>query len=314
MVTCTSSPLHAVIVERNKLVGRKVARAFMAAGATATTVEDPAHLGEVLATADVLCADACDGEVMLEQLRARPALRGVVWTAEPLRRAIKLLVDCDRIDHVLARKDSETAPRAWELLLVARRFVAPCAAPPFPAFLDWGFTAFELEIAGSADRDGALRRVQELVLGTSVPRRIAEMYGELCDELIMNAMYDAPVDDAGQPKYAFDRKSTVALLPAERPTLRCGVDGTKVVLQIRDPFGRLRRDHVVNGLARGFEGEMDSSHGGAGLGMLVCHNTATSLFYDVHRDRSTEVTAMLELDLSLREIRTAPRSLHFWSR
>jgi len=86
------------------------------------------------------------------------------------------------------------------------------------------------------------------------------------------------------------------------------------VIQVRDPFGRLERHHVFEGLARGLTGEMDRSHGGAGLGMTVCHNASSALFFDVSPGRHTDVTAMFELDQNLREFRTQARSLHFWSR
>ena len=59
---------------------------------------------------------------------------------------------------------------------------------------------------------------------------------------------------------------------------------------------------------------MDQSHGGAGLGMMVCHNAASAMFFDVQRGRHTEVTALLELDLNQRELRTLARSLHFSAR
>jgi len=85
------------------------------------------------------------------------------------------------------------------------------------------------------------------------------------------------------------------------------------VLQIRDPFGRLERRHVFEGLSRGLAGgEMDRSHGGAGLGMTVCHNASTAMFFDVAANRYTEVTAVFELDVNLRELRTQAKSLHFW--
>ena len=58
---------------------------------------------------------------------------------------------------------------------------------------------------------------------------------------------------------------------------------------------------------------MDSSHGGAGLGMMVCHNNSSAMFFDVARGRHTEVTAVFELDMNLRELRTQAKSLHFWS-
>jgi hypothetical protein len=131
----------------------------------------------------------------------------------------------------------------------------------------------------------------------------------------MNAMYDAPVDDRGRPKYAGDRKASITLEAGERPTVRAGTDGTRMVLQVTDPFGRLERRHVVESLARGLAGgEMDQSHGGAGLGMMVCHNASSAMFFDVARGRHTEVTALLELDLNQRELKTLARSLHFWTR
>ena len=74
------------------------------------------------------------------------------------------------------------------------------------------------------------------------------------------------------------------------------------------------KGRFVDGLTRGLaRGEMDQSHGGAGLGMMICHNASSAMIFDVARGRHTEVTAMFELDLNLREFRTQARSLHFWS-
>jgi len=307
--------MHAVILERNKLVARKVARLFMSTGATALAVEDPALIAPSLAGADVLCADAFDADLVAEQLRIKPALRGVLWTAEPLRRSLKYLSESTAIDHVLGRKDFESTPRAWEVVMVARRLATgPGAAPSLAAYLDWGFTAIELEVRSTADRDAAVARIQDFIGALAVPRRISEMFAELGHELIMNAIYDAPIDALGRPKYAGDRKAEILLEDAEQPTVKLGTDGTRLVLQVRDPFGRLERKHVVDGLARGLAGgEMDRSHGGAGLGMMVCHNASSAMLFDVARGRHTEVTALFELDMNLREFRTQARSLHFWS-
>lgn len=307
--------MHVLILERNKLVGRKVARLFMATGATALALEEPGQVAAAIDGADVLCADTFDGDLVAEQVRARPGLRGVLWTAEPLRRSLRYLGDAagDRIDHVLGRRDFESPPRSRELLMLARRFLSP-GAPSLPAYLDWGAHAIELEVRSTADRDAAIVRIQELVGMLAGPRRIAEMFGELGHELIMNAMYDAPIDAEGRPRYAGNRKADIMLEPHERVIVRTGTDGTRLALQVRDPFGRLERHHVFGGLARGLAGEMDHSGGGAGLGMMVCHNASSAMFFDVARGRHTEVTALFELDQNLREFRTQARSLHFWSR
>jgi hypothetical protein len=304
--------MQVVILERNKLVGRKVVRLFLATGASAVSFEEPAAIAAALDGVDVLCADTFDGDLVAEQVRARPGLRGVLWTAEPLRRSLRYLVESRTINHVLARRDFESPPRAWELVMLARRLAGE-PAPPLAGYLDWGFSSVDIAIRATADRDAAAARIQDFVGELGVPRRISEMFAELGHELIMNAMYDAPVDAYGRPRYAADRKADIVLADHERPTLRLATDGTRLALQIRDPFGRLERRHVVDGLARGLAGgELDRSHGGAGLGMMVCHNSSTALLFDVAASRHTEVTALFELDINLRELRTSAKSLHFW--
>ena len=322
--------MQVVILERNKLVGRKVARLFMATGASATTVEEPGDVAALLGDADLLCGDTFDGEVVAEHVRARPGLRGVLWTAEPLRRSLRHMIEGKAldgrgtpsagsapgwgrgsIDHVLARRDFESPPRAWEVTMLARRLQS-AATPPLAGYLDWGFHAADIELRSTADRDAAATAIQAFVAQLHVPNRVAEMFSELGHELIMNAMYDAPVDALGKPKYAADRKAAIVLAEHERPVLRIATDGTRLALQIRDPFGRLERRHVFDGLARGLAGEMDTSHGGAGLGMMVCHNASSAMFFDVVAGKSTEVTALFELDMNLREFRTQAKSLHFW--
>ncbi|MBA3538682.1 MAG: hypothetical protein H0T79_03575 [Deltaproteobacteria bacterium] len=314
--------MQAVIVERNKLVARKVARLLASVGWTTAVADEPAQVGDGLATADLVCADTFDGDFVAEQVRTRPGLRAVLWTAEPIKRSLRYVLETAGavdgtirgIDHVLARKDFESAPRGWEIVMLGRRLLDQATAVPLSAYLDWGHTAVELAVSTTDDRDAAVVQIQEFVARLQVPRRVSEMFGELGHELIMNAMYDAPVDAAGVPRYAADRKAAITLAPAERPQVLLATDGSRLVLQVRDPFGRLERHHVFDGLARGLAGgEMDRGHGGAGLGMMVCHNASAAMFFDVVRGRSTEVTALFELDQNLRELRTQAKSLHFWS-
>jgi hypothetical protein len=306
--------MRAIVLERNKLVGRRMVRYFLSAGVEAVIVEDPAQVPAALPGASLVCADGFDGDAVRAACRQVPGLRGVLWTAEPLRRSLRHLAECNAINHVLGRKDFESAPRPWELMMVLRRAMDPGAGPPpLSSYLDWGFTGFEEHVGSTAQRDQVVQRVQDFVLALQVPKRLGEMMSELAHELLMNAMYDAPVDAHGRPKYAIDRKADIALAPDEYAVLRLATDGTRVVLQVRDRYGGLLRRHVVDGLARGLAGgEMDQSHGGAGLGMAVCHHNALAMFFDVSRARHTEVTAMIELDLNLREVRTLARSLHLF--
>ncbi|HVV83751.1 MAG TPA: hypothetical protein VHE35_11835 [Kofleriaceae bacterium] len=335
--------MRAVVLERNRVVGRRIARHVAAVGGSALVIEDPAQLAATVASAasgapgadaTLVCADVFDGDVVAALLAHRPHLRAVLWTAEPLRRSLRHLAECPGIGHVLGRKDFESVPRPWELGMVLRRLASSAssatassaspaspassasgaaAAPPLAAFLDWGHAAFEVAVTTPAARDAAVERVQAAVAELQVPRRVAEIAGELTHELLMNALYDAPVDEQGRPRYAHDRKTAIELPAADAALLRFGSDGTRVAIQVRDRFGGLRRRQVLEGLARGLAGgELDRSGGGAGLGLTVCHHSSSALFFDLARDRFTQVTATLDLDLNLRELKGQARSLHVW--
>src|SRR5690606_26923750 len=117
--------------------------------------------------------------------------------------------------------------------------------------------------------------------------RIAQRVSEVAHEMLMNAMYDAPVDEEGVPKYAHDRKQDLSLEEAEVPAFRLAADGINVALQVVDPFGGLRREHVLSGILRGrsaAQGEapaVDTSNGGAGLGIYRIYSQSTVMITDV---------------------------------
>ena len=306
--------MRALVLERNKMVSRRLQRYFLAAGIDPILVEDPKDVAANAGGVHLIAADTFDGDLVASTVRGNPGMRGLLWTAEPLKRSVRLMVENPTISNVLGRKDFESTPKPWELMIVLRRLLDPSTTPRIDAYLDWGFSGYQEKVATTHARDASVGNVQAFINRLQVPKRIAEMFGELAHEMLMNAMYDAPADASGKPKYALDRKADIALAEGEQPTLKMATDGSKLVIQVKDPFGRLQRKHVFDGLARGLaQGEMDTSHGGAGLGMMVCHNSTAAMFFDVVAGKHTEVTGVFELDLNLREFRTQAKSLHFFS-
>jgi hypothetical protein len=61
-------------------------------------IEDPAALPAAAAGARLVCADAFDGDAVVAALRANPGARGVLWTAEPLKRALRYMAECPQVD------------------------------------------------------------------------------------------------------------------------------------------------------------------------------------------------------------------------
>lgn len=305
--------LQAVILERNRLVNRRVMRLLTCAGFEVVPLEDPALLVPTVTDQTALvCAEGFDIDLILQVLKAHAQVKVILWSGEPIDRLLRTCLEEPRLSNIIGRPNFETTPRDWELLLAARRLTRP-EPHTFQGLLSWGFTGFQWKPRETAERDAVSAQVQAFIDRIGTPKRVGEMFYELSHELLMNAMYDAPVDVQGRPKYAHDRKNSIHLDEDEAPTVRVASDGVKVVLSVTDPFGRLGRHHVFGGLVRGLKGgEMDQSGGGAGLGMVKVYHSTVSTLYDVVRGRKTEVTAVFELDMNLREFRTLPKSVHFF--
>jgi hypothetical protein len=303
-------PAQAVILERNKLVNRRIARVVACAGFETRQFEEPEKV-EGLERAKLVLADAFDGDLVMRWLRERPELQAVLYTGEPLDRQLPKALEEKRLVGLLGRASFDVPPREDDLLHVARRVLFPEAAP-FEAHLAWGASGFAFSLIDAGGRDHVVNETIAFIGRLGAPKRVGEMLGELVHELVMNALYDAPVGTDGQPLFAHDRKAEIALDPGDAAIFRCASDGVRIALEVSDRFGRLTRKHVFGGLVRALRsGQMDTAGGGAGLGMMVAYRSTTALFYDVVSGVRTRVTGLFDLDLNLREFRQLPKTIHF---
>lgn len=304
--------MRALLLQRDALIARRIARLWRCTGLQVTVVGDPSDLSRHLGEVSLLAADEFDRDDVQEALRTHSDLRAVLWTTEPLARLLKLMLIEPRISNVLGRTSFDRAPRDWELIMVAQRFVSGGReGPPLAAYLNPGAIGFHQRVQDTAGITLAVGRIQHFLEHVGVSQWVGSTSGDLVHELLMNAVYDAPVDQHGTPRFAYDRKREVTLADHEASTLRVGCDGILLCVQVSDPFGRLGREHVLNGLARGLSGgEVDDRGGGAGLGLVVCHNATVSMVFDINPGKQTVVTGFFDLDLNRKDFRGVARSLH----
>jgi hypothetical protein len=323
----SSRPAPTVLIERNAAVRRRLERVLLAATALepVLVLESPEQLETLRAARPALIAcEAQDASRLVGWLpRELPFSRLLVWTPHSSPGLFRLALEQPRFSHVLGWPGFASMPRPWELLLVARRLLGAQSSPPsLRDMLGWGSTVVEWHPRTSRERDTVVAQVQEHALRISGSQRLAERVAETAHELLMNAMYDAPRDALGAARYAQDRRQELTLEAHEVPIFRLCTDGLFLALQAVDPFGALTRRHLFGGLVRGLEGAgqtqaaqvLDTSSGGAGLGMLKMYDACSILVADVEPGRRTEMTAFWELDANPREMRDMPRSVHFFER
>lgn len=312
------------VLEKNRTIGNRVARVLSCAtGFSEVVVADELdalqqQLGD---QPSLLACDAADlPEVTRWVESVYPSAQIVVWTSGAMGPLFERAAMSNRVTTMLGWPSFETTPRSWELQLAARRIVDPELPPPRLAELfGWGSTVVKYRPRTSEDRDAVVAEVQWLCEKSGAPARTAEKLAQVAHELLMNAMYDAPVDAVGRPRYALDRKNAIQLEDQEVPTFRLASDGVNLALQVVDTFGRLKRLQVLKSITRGMAaGEqgthevLDTSHGGAGLGLFKIYTASAATVFEVEAGRYTMVTAFFDLDVNPREARTMPVSLHFY--
>jgi hypothetical protein len=312
------------VLERNRVVGQRIARVMCAAGrlAEVPTVDEPVKLHSLFsARPKVLGCDALHLDEARGLLAKYPTLHLIVWTADEVNRVLSLAQEEPRISSIIGWPSFESMPRPWEIALGVARVLEPSGTRPRLAdLLGWGATIIKWRPQTSRERDQAVSEVVRWSCRAGASARTAERMGELAHELLMNAMYDAPLDRDRIPRYSHDRKQDIVLDEAEVPTLRLGTDGVHIALQVIDPFGALRRHHVFEGILRGMSAKtsgepaavLDTSGGGAGLGMIKIYSAGAVLIVDVEQNAETCVTSFYDLDVNPREQRSLPISLHFF--
>lgn len=320
-----SSSRSILLLEKNRVLGQRLARVLSAATdlAEVTVSDSPAELKKSLTASTLAVAvESSDLDVALEWVRSDwPQLKVITWSQTSLESTLQVARHEPALQSIIGWPAHQSMPRTWELCLAGRRALdGPNAkGPRLSEVLAWGASTIRWVPRNSAERDHAVSEVERYAAQLGANSRLIERLAVVAHELLMNAMYDAPVDAQGKPLYAHDRKQDVILDDKEAPTLRLGFDGMTAALEVTDPFGGLKRKHVLNSILRGLDGArsdraevLDTTHGGAGLGFFRMYGACTAVVVDVKHGESTRVLALFDLDASMREARASAASLHLF--
>lgn len=145
-------------------------------------------------------------------------------------------------------------------------------------------------LARASKREARFERIHEFFAKHGLSSRTLSAIHEVCEELVMNALYDAPLE-AGYFKKAVPRTQDVEL-PANRACeISYGFDRGKVFVRVRDPFGALTRSRLLEVLHRCNSGQvqLDESRGGAGLGLWRVFSSASTISMTVIPGQLTDI-------------------------
>jgi hypothetical protein len=177
-----------------------------------------------------------------------------------------------------------------------------------------GANIYNLPITCADDRDRAVATMGHFARALEVGDDLEQRIANITDELVTNAVYNAPRLPDGRPRYAhIDRREKIQLEPHEHAVLQWGCDGRYLALSVADRFGSLRGETVAGYLKKCFRrgsDQIDQKPGGAGLGLYMMFTSVTQLVFNVAPGRRTEVIALFYIRSESRGFKRSGRSLN----
>ena len=252
---------------------------------------------------------------LLEALGQRPpeARPRVVVTGDVAEAAIKALIDRHGVVHVVGsragRADLDLAVTVDKLLTndlfgLDRYFEG---AP------DGGSVArYTCREAGR--RGEMFEWVREYADQHRINRRIVDTLLVVADEMVTNALYNAPTDASGaHPHAARSRTEKISLEPDRAIEIELRCDGQRLGIATIDPFGSLEPDVVLSSLRRCFERATPrQGPGGAGLGLYILLGSVSHVVFNVARGRRTEVIGLLDVSGGFKKLVGSGKSFNLF--
>ncbi len=146
-------------------------------------------------------------------------------------------------------------------------------------------------------RQNAIDEVLSFADKSGVRRQVRASIGQVCEELLMNALYDAPVDANGNPLFHHvEVKERVDKLSPRPVSIRYAVAEDQFAVSVRDRFGRLEKATILRYIEKCLRSsdQIDRKTYGAGLGLYLIVNAATQYVVNVAPGMATEVVCTFD--------------------
>ncbi|MEO8554052.1 MAG: hypothetical protein ABI678_28955 [Kofleriaceae bacterium] len=259
-------------------------------GATLYPVEVTADLAAAIIDTDTIVV--VDVPIALANLAAcqRPARAWIAVPGEGLQPADPAAVSAllhAGWDHVIAHP----MPLLAEELLATAQKLLRRDFFGLDKYMAWGAEIRGYTLEDAVERDGVVTAIASDVTRVGLPDRIGSLVSVIADELLSNALYAAPVDDAGaRSRTADPRDKARALVGREVVSLRWATDGRYLAIEVRDRFGSIDPAAIKLRLAA-----TKTSTADGGMGLPLAYACSNQLIVNLAPRTLTEVIALLDI-------------------
>jgi hypothetical protein len=217
-----------------------------------------------------------------------------------------------RLDHMI----SEDTPDEVELVVTAGKLLSGDIFG-LEKYMSWGVTVTEAEVSTYEHKRAALLDVARMAETLGARRQLVTKIEGTADELLMNALYDAPAA-RGMPNEQFRRDVRTGNVPLDlnggTALLRYACDGRHFAVSVLDRYGALDKQTILESVLRARnERGRPRDRGGAGLGLYFVLSSVTRFIVNIEPDRRTEVVCLFDLRERGKDAESWARSLHIFT-
>jgi hypothetical protein len=220
------------------------------------------------------------------------------------------LFDFPIFGHHLQRRFMAPAPDLYARLAVA------CLTPmPFgiARYFPKGTTIQKITLRRSAHKAAAVEALNNFLTKRGVTSRLSQLAAQAADELLMNAIYDAPIDAEGLKfRKNMDRNQDFELKPEKGVDLEIACTDGYTGICVADTYGSFKRSLLLNLLRKDYQERayvVKADDRGSGLGVHGLIQGGLSLLFVCKPGSRTEVTVFFPNATNYKAFRAGPRFL-----
>lgn len=160
-------------------------------------------------------------------------------------------------------------------------------------YLLWGTDINETVITRASQRAELVHALSDEIKSRGQSARVASMAMLVADELISNAIHNAPRDASGVfYRRELPRDQELELDERHRVRYRWGCDARYLAVEVTDPFGSLDRETILAALAKSNVRETGE---GAGMGISLAYRSCDHLVFNLAPGKRTQIIGLIDV-------------------
>ncbi len=155
-----------------------------------------------------------------------------------------------------------------------------------------------IRVVHSNQKQKIVEAIRTFLIKARYPTRVSTVIANAVDELVMNGIFAAPIDEVGRRIYEQTPRDTpVELVDQAVIDVTLCVDGSRCGISVSDSFGSIDKEKIIRHLSTVYTREsytVKTNVAGAGIGLATTFRNAGSLIFICEKGSRTEVAVTYE--------------------